>query len=103
MRGDVFRDASTFGGFLNGFPDDLRRNRFIGSPTVFSSRKQVGLRSHPAPVCTQGFQQLLVQGNLAVDAAFAPLDPEDHPLAINVADLLAPVSKSSIFAGFVVS
>src|SRR5215471_13676531 len=86
MRGDVFLDSSTFGGFLHGFPDDLWRNRFIRSPAVFSARKQVSLRSHPASVSTQGFQQLLAQGNLAIDAAFAAFDVQDHPLAVNVTD-----------------
>ena len=48
----LFCDSGTFGSFLHGFPDDLWRNRFIRSPAVFSTGRQVGLRSHPAPVCS---------------------------------------------------
>src|SRR5215471_10963197 len=87
MGGDMLGDAGPLGRFLQSFPDDLRRYRLVGAPAVSGAGEQIGLRSQPAPVGTQGFQQLLAQGNLAVNATLPTLDANDHTLTIDVADL----------------
>src|SRR5262249_23317709 len=46
-----------------------------------------GLRPHPAVVLTEGGEERRAEGNIAIPSALALLDPQHHPLAIDVADL----------------
>ena len=65
----------------------LRRDRRVGPPAVARPGKEIGLRPHPAVVLTQGREERGTEGDLAIAAALALLDPEHHALAIDVADL----------------
>ena len=86
VRGDAFVDPRLPRGQAHGLPDHLRRDRRIGPPAVARPREEVGLRSHPAVVLTQGREECGTEGDLAIAAALALLDAEHHALAIDVAD-----------------
>ena len=84
LGGNMLGDAIPLGRLLYRFPDDLRSDRLIGALAIFRAREQVGLRSQPAPVCAQGLQQFLVQGDLAVNAALSTLLSNDQALTSGV-------------------
>ena len=54
---------------------------------VVAARKQPTLRPSQPPICAQNPQQLRREHDVAVLAALALLDPDHHPLAVNVSDL----------------
>ena len=54
------------------------RDRFVGARAVDGAGKQVRLRLHPAPVLAQGLQQLRAQRHVAVAAALALPDMDEH-------------------------
>src|SRR4051794_34992591 len=68
------------------FPDHLAGDRGVCSPAVACPREEIGLRPHPAVVLTQGREERRTEGDLAIPATLALLDPKHHPLAIDVAD-----------------
>src|SRR6266545_2099687 len=53
VRRDMFRDASTLGGELNGGPYHLGRDRAIDTPALVGSREEIRLGPHPTPVLAQ--------------------------------------------------
>lgn len=87
VRVNVFFDVGLVRGKLAGIPDDLRSNRFIGTPVVDGTWEQPSLRSHPAPVFPQGLQQLGTQRDIAITSTLAVLNMDEHGLAIDVFDL----------------
>ena len=68
-------------------PDDLLSDRHIGPPVVHHAWEQVGLGLHPAPVLSQSLQKLGSQQNIAIAAALALMDMNDHAFAVDVGDL----------------
>ena len=53
---------------------------------MMRSGKEIGPRPHPPVVLAQCVKQRGTEGDLAVTIAFALLDAEHHPPAIDVAD-----------------
>src|SRR5580704_13701515 len=49
--------------------------------------KQPALRARHFPPCAQQFEQVLGEHDIAVFAALALLDPDEHPSAVDVGDL----------------
>ena len=86
MRRDAFVDAGLPRGQAHGLPDHLRGDRRISPPAVVRPREEIGARSHPAVVLAQRREQRWTEGDLAIAAALALLDPEHHALAIDVTD-----------------
>src|ERR1019366_4713797 len=80
-------DAGALASLVHGLPHDLRSNGHICPPVVHRAWEQVGLGLHPAPILTQGVQQLGTQENIAVAAALALVDPNDHAFAVDMGDL----------------
>ena len=87
MRRYVLGDAGTLGGLVHSLPDDLLRNGHISPPALHRTWEQIGLGLHPAPVLAQGLQQLRGQQHVAIAAALALTDMNDHALAVDVGDL----------------
>src|SRR5438128_917856 len=57
------------------------------SGTVNGAGKQIGLWLHPTPVFTQGLEHLRAQWNVAVLAAFALPDADQHAGTIDILHL----------------
>jgi hypothetical protein len=74
-------------GLVHSLPHDLRHNGHIRTPVVYHAWEQVGPGLHPAPVLTQSVQQLGAQENIAVPAAVALVDMNDHAFAVDIGDL----------------
>src|SRR5262252_1247208 len=87
VRGDVLVDPSLPCSQAHRVPDHLRGDRGVGSPAVARPREEIGLRTHPAVVLTQGREERRTEGDLAIAAALALVDAEHHPLAIDVVHL----------------
>ena len=87
MRGDSFADASPTRGLATCNPDRLVRNGLFRSAPGIAAWKQVGLGLAPTPVFPQSFQQRRTQRQVTIFAALAFHHADDHPLAIDVADL----------------
>jgi hypothetical protein len=64
MRRKVFGDAGGSGGVLTGQPNHIGGDGYVGAPALYRTREQISLRFHPAPVDTQGGQQLGAQRNI---------------------------------------
>ena len=85
---DSLGDAGPLGGLPTGVPDDLAVNRMVDRmPTPTRKQPQRGLAPQPATVLSQGSEQLRAEHDIAILAAFAALDVDDHALAVDVADL----------------
>src|SRR3954452_21782929 len=92
---DVFLDSGLPRSLLPRFPDHLGRDWLVRSPPVAGAGEQIGLRAHPTPVLAQGCEQLWSQRDFTVHTAFATLDANDHPAAIDIAHLqLAQLASS---------
>jgi hypothetical protein len=89
VRTDPLGDPRALRGLLASFPRNLGRDGNIRSPVLHRAGKQILLRLHPAPVDTEGFQQLLAQGNVTVLSAFPLANAHHHPLAVDIGDLQA--------------
>ena len=87
MGTNVFGDAGCLRGFPASLPEHFRCDRLIGSPAVFRSRKQISLGVHPAPVLTQGLEQLRTERHIAVTVPLAVPDMDQHAHAVDVLDL----------------
>lgn len=66
-----------------GGMQDLRVDR----PVLIAASEQPLARLYQAPVAAQDRQQLRRQHGVTVLAAFALLDPDHHPTAVDIADL----------------
>ena len=78
---------SMFRGLRHGLPDNLLWDGHVGPPVVDGAGKQICLRLHPAPILAQGVQQLRGQQDVAVTAALALANMNDHAFAVDIADL----------------
>src|SRR5664280_1294261 len=87
MRRNALTDAGALTSIVHGLPHDLRSNGYICTPVVHHAWEQVRLGLHPAPVLTQSLQQLRAQQNIAVPAALALVDMNDHALAVDIGGL----------------
>jgi len=58
-----------------------------GMPSIAGKQPVGGLAPKPAPVDAQCIEQLGTEHDIAVLASFAAPDMNDHPLAVDVADL----------------
>src|SRR5215469_9044169 len=83
----VFADAGLLGGLATSQPDDVGGDGDVGAFAGDGAGKQVGLGLPPAPVEAQAFQQFRTQGHIAVAAALALVNADDHALTVDVTDL----------------
>ena len=83
----VFK-AGAFGGLLASVPENLGGDRMTRRmPSVAGEQPVSGLALQPAPVDAQGIEQLGAEHDIAVLASLASPDMNDHPLAVDIADL----------------
>src|SRR5258708_22482601 len=89
MRMDVLVfKAGAFGGLLTGVPENLGGDRMTRRvPSVAGEQPIVGLAFQPAPVDTQGIEQLGAEHDIAILAPLAAPNMNDHQLAVDIADL----------------
>src|SRR5215467_8146577 len=81
VRTDFFLDTGTNGGSFADVPNRLVGDGLFLAAMAGATGKQKILRFSPAPVLTQGLQQRVTQGDLAVTGAFAFANVQDHALA----------------------
>ena len=80
--------AGAFGGLLTGVPENLGGDGMTRRmPSVAGKQPLGGLAPQPAPVDAQSFEQLRTEHDIPVLAALASPDMNDHPLAVDIADL----------------
>src|SRR6266852_7590322 len=83
----VFK-AGAFGGLLTGVPENLGGDRMTRRmPSIAGEQPVGGLAFQPAPVDTQGIEQLGAEHDIAILAPLAAPNMNDHPLAVDIADL----------------
>ena len=83
----VFK-AGAFGGLLTGVPENLGGDRMTRCmPSIAGEQPVGGLALQPAPVDAQRLEQLGAEHDIAVLAPLASPDMDDHPLAVDIADL----------------
>ena len=83
----VFK-PSALCGVLTGSPEDLGGDRITcGMPSVAGKQPVRWLVPEPAPIDAQRIEQLRAEHDIAVLATFAAPDMDDHPLAVDIADL----------------
>jgi hypothetical protein len=81
-------ETGAFGGRLTRRPEDLGGDRIACSvPSIAGKQPVSRLAPKPAPVDTQFVEQLRARHDIAVLASFAFPYMDDHPLAVDVADL----------------
>src|SRR5437660_4854982 len=87
MNVPVFK-PSALCGVPTGSPQDLGGDRITcGMPSVAGKQPVRWLVPEPAPIDTQRIEQLRAEHDIAVLATFAAPDMDDHPLAVDIADL----------------
>ena len=80
--------TGAFGGLLTGVPENLGGDRMTRRmPSVAGKQPVGGLALQPAPVDAQCIEQLRAEHDIAVLASLASPDMNDHPLAVDIADL----------------
>src|SRR5580692_2681854 len=83
----VFK-AGAFGGLLASVPENLGRDRMTRCmPSIAGEQPVGGLALQPAPVDAKGIEQFGAEHDIAVLASLASPDMDDHPLAVDIADL----------------
>ena len=80
-------DACSRCGFAACLPQNFGCEGLVGTGTVDGSGKHAGLRPHPAPILTKRLRSLRAQRHVAVFAAFALPDVDDHARAVDIPDL----------------
>src|SRR6266478_600640 len=68
-------------------PHRLVGDRLLDTGSTHPAGEWIDAGLLPSPVVAQSFQQLGRQRNIAIAQALAPLDMDDHALAVNVAHL----------------
>src|SRR5271166_3448651 len=88
---DVFLlQASASSGLAAGVVNGLGGDRMIRCMAESPREQPLGrLALESSPILAQGIQQLWAEHDVTILASLAPLDVDDHPLAINIADLQA--------------
>ena len=89
MRAHGFRDSGSLSRFPARLPQNFGRDGLVGAGAVDRPGEHVGLRLHPAPVLTQRLKHLWAQRHVAVLAAFALPDVDQHAGAVDILDLEA--------------
>jgi hypothetical protein len=74
MGTNVLGDAGCLRRFPTSLPEHLRCDRLVSTPVVYSTRKRICLRMHPAPILAQSFQQLRTERHVAVSVPLAMPD-----------------------------
>src|ERR1035438_4437973 len=87
VRRYMLLDTGLLGCVSDSVPDDLFGNGHISPPIVHHAWEQISLGLHPAPVLSQSLQKLGSQQNIAIAAALALMDMNDHALTVDVGDL----------------
>ena len=83
----VFKTGA-FGGLLAGVPENLGGDRMTRRmPSIAGKQPIGGLAFQPAPVDAQSSEQFGAEHDIAVLAPLASPDMNDHPLAVDIADL----------------
>src|SRR6266478_1572923 len=83
----VFK-AGALRGLLTGAPENLGRDRMTRRMPPTAGKQPVGgLAPKPAPVDAKGIEQLRAEHEIAILASLASPNMNDHPLAVDVADL----------------
>src|SRR3989454_2226543 len=83
----VFK-AGALRGLLTGTPENLGGDRMTcRMPSVAGKQPVGGLAPKSAPVDAQGVEQLRAEHDISVLASLASPDMNDHPLAVDIADL----------------
>jgi integrase/recombinase XerD len=86
----LVRKTSAFGGLLTGVPENLGGDRMTRrAPSAAGEQPIGGLAFQPAPVDAQRLEQLRAEHDIAILAPLASPNMNDHPLAVDVADLEA--------------
>jgi len=85
----LFPDTRSFGGLTAGVPDYFGVDGTIGAGMPAPTRKQPfgRLPVQPAIVLPEFLQQMRAEHHVPVLAALPAPNMDDHPLAIDVADL----------------
>src|SRR5271166_6640204 len=88
---DVFLlQASASSGLAAGVVNGLGGDRMIRCMAESPREQPLGrLALESSPILAQGIQQLGAEHDVTILASLAPLNVDDHPLAINIADLQA--------------
>ena len=87
VRRHMLGHPSMFRGLSHSGPDNLLCDGHVGPSVVDGAGKQICLRLHPAPILAQGLQQLRGQQDVAVTAALALANMNDHAFAVDITDL----------------
>src|SRR5580693_6150061 len=87
VRAHGLGNARTLSRFSASFPEHLRSDRFIGTPTVLCSGKQIGLGMHPAPILAQSLEQFRTEWHIPIAVSLPVPDMDQHADAIDVLDL----------------
>ena len=75
-------------GVLTGSPQDLGGDRITcGMPSIAGKQPGRWLVPEPAPIDAQCIEQLRAEHDIPVLASLTDPDMNDHPLAVNIADL----------------
>src|SRR5919199_4314186 len=81
VRMNFGRKPGPFRRMAAGKPNNLVRDRLIGSPTL--AGKQIRLGFLPAPVLAQGVEQSWAERHITVLTALALPDMDHHALAVD--------------------
>jgi hypothetical protein len=82
--------TGAFSGLLTGGPENLGGDRITcRMPSVAGKQPVSGLAPQPGPVDAKSIEQLRAEHDIAVLASLASPHRNDHPLAIDIADLQA--------------
>ena len=80
--------ARTFSSYLAGSPEDLGGDGITCRvPAVAGEQPLLRLAPETSPIDAKFLQQLRAEHDIAVLAALALLDMDNHPLAVDVTDL----------------
>src|SRR5271170_4073808 len=81
-------EAGAFSSDLAGSPEDLGGHRMAGGvPAVAGKQPLLRLAPESSPVGAKLLEQLRAEHDVAVLAALALADMDNHPLAVDIADL----------------
>ena len=75
-------------GLLAGMPQSFGRNRTTSGMRTVAGKQPVGrFAPEPTPVEAQGIEQLGAEHDIAILASLTSPDMDEHPLAVDIADL----------------
>jgi hypothetical protein len=90
VRMKRFANAGAFGSFATGVPADLGADWIIGSMPLAAGKQPCSrLAGQPAIMLSQFFEQTRAEHHIAVLAALAVMNMEDHARGIDIGELQA--------------